>query len=202
MIRAIIFDWGGVLQRTEDKAPRTELARELGLSLGELERAVFGSLPFREACLGKLSADEAWTAIATSLGWPVERVGEFVDRFFAGDRLDERLVQLIRELRTRGYRVGLLSNAPPGRTSSVSPAGRWGMEGLFDVQVFSYQIGALKPDPRAYQAILVALDVKPQEALFIDDSLSNVEGARSVGLIALRFEGTEALLRELSIYVP
>lgn len=202
MIRAVIFDWGGVLQRTEDQAPRAELERKLGLSPGELERAVFESLPFREACLGKRSADEAWAAIVVSLGWPVERVDEFVERFFAGDRVDEKLVQLIHMLRAGGYRVGLLSNAPPGRASGASPAGRWGMDGLFDAQVFSYQVGALKPHPCTYRAILAALGVEAHEALFVDDSPANVEGAKAVGITAVRFVGTEALIRELSLRLP
>ena len=197
MIRAILFDWGGVIQRTEDKAPRAELDRELGLPPGGVERAVFGSVVFQEASLGRCSADAAWAAIATSLGWPAERVDEFLERFFAGDRIDEALVRLIRELRARGYLLGLLSNAPPGRAASFSPAGRWGMEGLFDAQVFSHQVGALKPDPRTYQAILTALGVKAQEALFVDDSPANVAGARAAGMVAVRFVGTVALIEEL-----
>jgi len=197
MIRAIIFDWGGVIQRTEDKAPRAELDRELGLPAGGVERAVFESAIFQEASLGRCSADAAWAAIAASVGWPAERVGEFVERFFAGDRIDQALVRLIRELRARGYRVGLLSNAPPGRAANSSPAGRWGMEDLFDAQVFSYQVGALKPDPRTYQAILNTLGVKAQEALFVDDSPANVAGARAAGMAAVRFVGTTALMEEL-----
>lgn len=193
-MKAIIFDWGGVIQRTEERAPREALERELGLPPGGVERAVFESEIWQRASIGQCSAEEAWGAIVAALGWPPQRVDEFVERFFAGDRVDERLVQLIRDLRARGLRVGLLSNAPPGRKHSASAAGRWGMEGLFDAQVFSYQVGALKPHPSMYVAILAALGVEAREALFVDDAPANVEGARAVGMRAVRFTDAEALI--------
>ena len=197
MIRAVVLDWGGVIQRTVGRAPREELERELGLPLGGVGRAGFESAVFRQASTGRCGADVAWAAIAASVGWPPECVDEFVERFFAGDQIDGALVELIYRLRARGLRVGLLSNAPPGRSGGASPAGRWGMEDLFDAQVFSYQVGALKPDPCMYEAILAALGVEAREALFIDDSPINVEGARAAGMEAVRFVGTEALVEEL-----
>ncbi len=118
-------------------------------------------------------------------------------RFFAGDRIDKEPVRLVRALRQVGLRVGLLSNAPPGRTSSDSPVARWGMEGLFDAQVFSYQGGVLKPDPRTYRAVLDVLAVPARETLLVDDSPANVAGAPQVGMEAVRFVGIKALLAEL-----
>ena len=93
--------------------------------------------------------------------------------------------------------MGLLSNAPPGRSTHAGAAGRWGMEGLFDAQVFSYQVGALKPDPRMYQAILAALDVPAAQSFFIDDAPANVLGALKAGMGAVRFTGVPVLLQHL-----
>ena len=165
MIRAVILDWGGVIQRTEDPAPRGDLDKALGLPAGGTERAVFQSQVFERAMLGLVSAEACWNTIAAAVGWPLGQVDEFVERFFAGDRLDQALLRLIRWLRSQGLLVGLLSNAPPPR-NSLSSAGRWGLEGLFDVQLFSYQVGVLKPDPRTYRHILDALQVAADEALF------------------------------------
>lgn len=198
MIRALVFDWGGVIQRTEDRGPRGSLDEELGLPSGSVERLVFGSVAWERASKGECGADEAWDEIVASIGYPSGSVAEFVERFFAGDRIDERLVQLIRGLRAKGLSVGLLSNALPGRTKDKSPSGRWGMDGLFDAQVFSYQLGVLKPDKRAYKAILAALRVLAEETLLIDDSPTNVEGALAVGMDALEFVGTCELLAALT----
>jgi HAD superfamily hydrolase (TIGR01509 family) len=198
-IRATLWDWGGVIQRTEDPAPRRELEAELGLPPGGLERAVFGSRVWELASTGRRGADEAWAAIAAGLGLPPTAIDRFVERFFAGDRIDPSLVALIRHLRAVGIRVGLLSNAPPGRSSGARAAARWGMDDLFDAQVFSYQVGALKPDPRTYRAALQALGVAPDEAVFIDDAPDNVDGARALGIDAILFRGVPALMDALRV---
>ena len=193
MIRAVIFDWGGVIQRTLERRPRRELAAELGLSTQDLEHAVFDSEMWQRASIGEVDADAAWAAMAGALGWPGHRVDDLVERFFAGDRLDARLISLVRHLRAEGLRVVLLSNALPPR-STGGTAGRWGLDGLFDTQVFSYEVGHLKPHPAMYRAALEATGVAADEALFVDDVEANVQGARAVGLHAVRFVGTDALL--------
>jgi len=198
MIEALIFDWGGVIQRTASHAARHALDAELGLAPGSVEQAVFDSSVWREASTGRCGADEAWRAIVSAVGWPADRVDEFVERFFAGDQVDDALVGLIRFWRAQGLRVGLLSNAPPGRSTSATAAGRWGMEGLFDAQVFSYQVGVLKPDPRMYRAILASLQVSAENCLFIDDAPANVLGALHMGMGAVRFVSVDVLLQHLA----
>jgi len=196
-VRAVVFDWGGVLQRTVDPAPRLALAAALGRTRAGLEEAVFESACWDAASRGALPADAAWEAIARDLLWPAERLDELIVRFFAGDRVDEGLVRLIRDLRGAGVPVGLLSNAPPPRARGATGAGRWGMDGLFDVQVFSYEVGVLKPDPAMYARILGALGVAAAEALFVDDAPQNIAGARRMGMAAHLFTGVEDLIEEL-----
>jgi FMN phosphatase YigB (HAD superfamily) len=221
-IRALIFDWGGVLQRTVDPSPRQSLEQELGLIHGGVERAVFENPVWTKASLGLCSAEEAWGTILKDLGWPPQPGGDryndediaaFVRRFFAGDRLDPQLVGWIRGWRAEGFAVALLSNAVPPlaimtddtgasrqseqRSDELQP-GRWGLSGLFDVQVFSYQLGVLKPDPRAYRAVLAELELPAANAVFVDDALPNVLAAREVGLHALHFTGVAPLATDLT----
>ncbi|MBC7237569.1 MAG: HAD family phosphatase [Chloroflexi bacterium] len=209
-IRALIFDWGGVIQCTADQLPRQQLARELGLAPETLEQAVFGSEAWAEASRGQRSAEAAWRIILADLGLSEESMAGWIQRFFAGDRLNYRLLEGIRWWRAKGIKVGLLSNALPPLPESIrrlwakepnsehlpQPA-CWGLPGFFDAQVFSYQVGVLKPDPRAYEAVLSALDVPAEVALMIDDSADNVMGARRVGMEALCFQNTERLLADL-----
>ena len=198
-IRAVIFDWGGVLVRTECRAKREALAAELGLTPEALEDAVFGCAAWQAASRGARSADDAWAEIIAALGFRGP-VLAFVRQFFGGDRLDWRLVALIGALRGRGLRVGLLSNAPGERAGDDDPVGRWGRAELFDAQVFSYQLGLLKPHPATYAAALRALGVAAHEALFVDDVPANVNGARQAGLHAVQFVGTDALLADLACH--
>ena len=199
MIRAVVFDWGGVIQRTESRAPRQRLEAALGLAPGGVERAVFQSEAWELASTGRCSGDEAWARIVASLGYPGDILA-FVEAFFAGDRVDPTMLDLIASLRRLGYKVGLLSNAPSPRQADDSPVGRWGMEGAFDARVFSYAVGALKPDPRMYRAILHELGVAPDNVLFIDDAPANVEGARALGIKACLFSEMSALYRCLERY--
>ena len=195
-VTTLIFDWGGVFQRTEDYTPRQELAGELGIDEPALERAVFGGSAMKGASLGTLAAKEAWQMVVAKTGYGKD-VLSFVQRFFAGDRVDQRLVQLVRWERARGLRVGLLSNAPPGLVTEDGIAGRWGMEGLFDAQVFSYQVGVLKPDKRIFEAALYALSTTPSESVFIDDFIENIVGAQAIGLGVLLFTTLPKLLSDL-----
>jgi HAD superfamily hydrolase (TIGR01509 family) len=199
-IQALVFDWGGVIQRTLDPQPRLALDEELGLAHGTVERAVFSSPVWELASLGRCSADEAWREIVTSLGYSSTDVVSFIERFFAGDRLDAALIALIKELRAQGMPVGLLSNAPAERQSDRNPIGRWGQAGLFDVQIFSYQLGVVKPHPDTYRAILSALGTRPQHTLFIDDAQANVRGAWREGMHAIQFRDTPALVRALRCF--
>jgi putative hydrolase of the HAD superfamily len=58
---------------------------------------------------------------------------------------------------------------------------------LVDAIVDASRTFVLKPDPRAYEAIAAALGVPLENALFVDDQLRNVEGARRVGMPAIHF---------------
>lgn len=197
-ITALLFDWGGVFQRTLDYTPRQELAGELGLSEPALEQAVFNSRPMRLASLGQISAQDAWQEVISLLNYS-GTLQTFVLRFFAGDSVDSRLVTLVRFLRANGYKVGLLSNAPPGLAVAGGTAARWGMEGLFDCQVFSHQVGALKPDSRTFTAALDALQAQPSNTVFIDDAAENIKGAEAAGLNALLYRDTDSLLSDLRL---
>lgn len=195
-IRHVVFDWGGVFQRTENHAPRLALDRELGLTAGAVERAVFESEVWDRASRGECAATDLWRTVVASVGY-VDGVESFVERFFAGDRVDPRLVELVESLRETGYLVGLLSNAVPSLIVGERALGRWGRPGLFDVQVFSYEVTVLKPHPRAYWAVLEAMGADPAETCFIDDSLANVRGARDVGMVAIHFTRVDLLIERL-----
>ena len=86
------------------------------------------------------------------------------------------------------YRLGILSDAMP----SLYPLMRgYGILDLFDAVVISTHIGATKPDPRMYAAILDALGAETGDCLFIDDRIVNVEGAKRAGLNAVQMSRTE-----------
>ncbi len=197
-IQAIYFDIGGVLVRTEQRAPRAALAQRLGMTYETLDELVFGGAQGRRAQCGEVRAEDHWAFICQQLGWPLEDWLALQKEFFAGDRLDENLVNLARRLHRR-YRTGIISNAFSDVRATLHQ--RWQMADAFDVLIFSAEVGVMKPDPVIYRAALQALRVQPEQALFIDDFAHNVEGARAVGMQAIHFRSPEQAQEELKQFL-
>jgi len=200
MIRAFIFDVGGVLVRTEDPAPRQQLAATLGLHLHELYRLVFNSDTWNLAQLGRITNDEHWQAVGRCLGLTLpDQVDAFRTAFFAGDRLDRELLALILQLRPR-YKIALLSNAPDSLRRWI--ADEWNIPtDTFDEIIVSAETGVMKPDPEIYCIALARLDVTPDEAIFVDDAKENLEAARALGITAIHFTSPQALVTELKPWI-
>ncbi len=204
-IRALIFDYGGVLMRTTDPSPRQTLEQRLGLEPGAVYDIVFGSPSWNELQLGRLGSGEFWAGVGERLGLDEQGIDDFRATFRAGDRLDENLLALIRDLRLTangGYRTALLSNAPAGLRRRLA---RQGIDDAFDEIVISGCEGVMKPDLAIFERTLERLGVRAEEALFVDDFRENVDTARRAGLQAIRFVGPTPLrqqLQRLGVDVP
>lgn len=194
-IKALIFDFGGVLIRTESQEPRRRLAMRLGLSPEELYSIVFDSEATRLAELGRMSSRERWARVAPALGLDsAEECRAFIGEFFSGDVLDSELADHIR--RWHGpYQTALLSNFSDRLAELVEK--ELGLGDCFDAIIVSALVGMRKPDPAIYRLALDRLQVAPHQAVFIDDMRTNVEGAASVGIHAIQFTTRDALLAEL-----
>jgi 2-haloacid dehalogenase len=105
------------------------------------------------------------------------------------------MVELLGELR----RAGLTQIGVTNFSAQTFPlvATRPELELLDDV-VVSGRLGVLKPDPAIYLHALEVADATREQAVFVDDSPTNVEGARAVGLHALRFVDAEQVRAELA----
>ncbi len=192
-IRAVFFDMGGVVVRTEFQAPRQNLAERFGMDYEDLVKLVFDSESAHQASLGFISEDEQWTAIVRKLHLPESEAQAFRDDFFAGDVTDLDLLDFMRGLRKQ-YKVGLISNAWSGlRPWIVNKK----FEDAFDAMIISAEVGVEKPDARIYRIALEKLRVAPAESVFLDDFLENVEGARAVGMQVIHFTQPEQALKEL-----
>lgn len=183
-IRAVIFDLGGVINRTEDRNPRTRLAERAGMSYDQLMNLVFDTDSAIRATLGKLTTREHWKIVCNALNVPPEEFAPVEAHFWGGDKVDLDLVAYIRSLRPR-YKTGLLSNAWDDLRHYLE--NEWKIADIFDEIIISAEVGVAKPDPRIYQIALERLGAAPEEAIFVDDYPGNVEGARRLGMHVIRF---------------
>ncbi len=185
MLKAIIFDVGGVLIRTHDWSGRQKWAARLGLAADEFEDFVFNGIADRQAQLGQMSSAEHWQGLARHFGLADGDIAQLRRDFFAGDLLDEGLVDYIKRLRRAGYRTGLLSNAPDNARRLLTED--YPIIDHFDGVIISAEVGVMKPAPQIYQLAAASVGVAAVEALFVDDMPANVAGARAIGMAALHF---------------
>jgi HAD superfamily hydrolase (TIGR01509 family) len=193
-IKALIFDFGGVLVRMVDDRPRLMLAEQLQVPLSHLDDLVFFSDSARRASRGEIKVDQHWMAVGDALGIPSEDMPRFLEKYWSADDVNWELLDFIKSLHPR-YKIGLLSNAWDDLRQTMHE--RWNMDVLFDDLVISAEVGIVKPDPRIYQLAVERLGVHPDECVFIDDMLINVEAAHQQGLTAIQFVDTQQILADL-----
>ncbi len=198
-IKAIIWDMGGVLLRTESLQPRLQLSEKLGVSYPFLDDLVFSSESSLKSESGEISGNSHWLTVTEKLGLALSRAEELREQWFSGDRVDRGLLAYIKTLRSH-YKTGMLSNAWEGTREVVEQ--RYGLLDVFDRVLFSYEAGVRKPDRRIFELMLTSLGVQPGEAVFIDDFEKNILGAQKVGIHAVRFVNPTQILEDLTNILP
>jgi putative hydrolase of the HAD superfamily len=202
-VQAIITDFGGVLT-----SPLIEsfngVMQSSGISLESLGKAMTsiaerqGSNPLHQLETGRISEAAFFGALEDELsaerGSAVELDG-FGEHYFQHLRPNEPMIDYMRELRGRGYRMAICTNNIrewEARWRSMLP-----VDEIFDVVVDSAFVGSRKPEPRIYEITLERLGASPAAALFIDDVELNCDGARKLGIDAIRFSSTEQAIEEI-----
>jgi putative hydrolase of the HAD superfamily len=189
----IFIDFGGVIVRTEDKTPRAKAAERLGLTTHELEKIIFESESSQKASRGEIPEEAHWQAVAEALRLSRPEADKVTAEFFAGDRIDQALLATLRQARPE-RKVCLISNAWSGLRTWITEQG---FADAFDHMVISAEIGLMKPDERIYRLALEEINARPEESVFMDDVLANVDGARSVGMTGIHFTQPDQGLEEL-----
>jgi epoxide hydrolase-like predicted phosphatase len=190
-IRAVVFDIGGVLEITPDLGVTRQWETRLGLAAGELDELMHEA--WVGGSVGTLTLDDVHQALRDRLGLDERQLAEFMAdlwREYLGTPNTE-LIGYARRLRPR-YRTGILSNSFVGAREREQQA--YGFEDLVDEIVYSHESGMSKPDPRIYALACARLEVRPAEAVFLDDHDPCVTAAREAGLHAIRYQdNTQAI---------
>lgn len=194
-VNAVIFDVGGVLVRTEDRAPRAAWEQRLGLRPGEADELVFDSAPGQAAQRGEIGTEALWDWVASTLGLNNGDAQRFRYDFFAGDRLDHGLLRYIRRLRP-ARKTAIITNAADHQRHSLTAV--YPLADAFDLIVISAEEGMMKPDARIYQRTLARLGIEGPASVFVDDSAANIAGARAVGMQTIHFTPATHLPSELT----
>lgn len=193
-IVAAIFDYGGVLVRTEDQEPRAVWERKLGMAQGTLTTTVHDEELWVEAQKGSIRSDTHWQAVGEALALSDGQLQQLRKSFYGGDVPDQRVLAAIDSLRRQGLKVGLLSNFSSDLRGMLEAQN---LLGRFDHIAISAEIGVMKPDAAAYEAVLEMMGLPAPACVFIDDLPGNVAGAQALGMHGIVFEDTASCLEEL-----
>jgi epoxide hydrolase-like predicted phosphatase len=194
VIRAVVFDIGGVLEITPDLGVTRRWETQLGLPAGGLEERMRDA--WMGGSIGTITEDEVHQAVRERLGLDEPQLAAFMAdlwREYLGTPNAE-LIEYARQLRPR-YRTGIVSNSFVGAREREQAA--YGFEDLVDEIVYSHESGMSKPDPRIYALACARLDVRPQETVFLDDVEPNVAAARDAGMHAIRYEDNAQAMAEI-----
>jgi putative hydrolase of the HAD superfamily len=142
-----------------------------------------------------VTVSEYWSAV---LGRPpaADQLQHLIDVDVAGWLHPNRAtLDAIDRLKGRQVRLAILSNAPVEVAQAIRAA-RW--LAPFTEKFFSCWLRAVKPEPAAYETVVNALGVAPEDVFFVDDRPTNVSAAAALGLRAELFEGPDQFDRLLS----
>jgi putative hydrolase of the HAD superfamily len=196
-IRAVLFDFGGVISSSPFEA-FAHLETERGLP-ADFIRTVNATNPDTNAW-AKLERGEIglemfgslWSEEARALGHELD--GRLVLERLAGEIRPE-MVDAIRACRTKFKTACLTNNFT--RAEAVLSDEVAAVYSLFDAILESRVLGVRKPDPHFYELACEALDVEPEECVFLDDLGVNLKPARALGMHTIKVSDPEVALTEL-----
>ncbi len=186
-IRALVLDYGGVISKPQNPENVSNMLQIINQDTSDFR------IIYREKRdnydNGKLSGDEYWHSILQHYG--LEQISCNVTKLIQEDieswtQIDDSMIQFIKESREKLHTLAIISNMTRDCLIFMKKHFQW-LE-LFDELTFSCEFGKNKPDPKIYQAFLSRIEIPPQECLFVDDLVENVDGAMKSGMNVIHFK--------------
>lgn len=196
-IKVVLFDAAGVLFPA-NKVVGKELGKTFNLSPDELSDMWSGM--YKDLSTGVLSTQDFLKLFAERYNIPLKRVSadSFTSSFEHALEPMPGIENILKTL-SENITLAILSD-----TAEMFMNARMKLSyfSYFEKQFLSFEIGALKPDPKTYQAVLDYYDIKPEQIFFTDDRIVNVEGAKKVEIDAELFTNVTTLTEQLQVRKP
>jgi len=199
VIKALVFDIGGVLLDETGKKSREILSEKFGIDKNNFEAFVKENL--KRAYYGKISGEEFFKMAKNELNINAsveELISSWLDARRKTTLLDEGVLKIINDLREKGYLMVCLSD-----TTKLNDTVRneLGVYDSFDELILSVDENCWKPEEEIYRVLIKRLserDILPEESVFIDDRQENLFPAERIGVKTLLFKGSDQLRKDLT----
>lgn len=183
MIKAVVFDWFGVIT----PLGMTNTVSVLSKSLNIDEKAVSAAFTTASKALkiGHVDEKSFWLNFEKLLGVPVNPEQRSIWAVAEECKPAESMLGLVEEIKSLGLKVIVLSNTFPFTYQLIKD---YGWYDTFDDVLASSEIGICKPDITAYKLCIDRSKIEPTEILFIDDQEKNLVPAASLGMKTSHFQ--------------
>jgi HAD superfamily hydrolase (TIGR01509 family) len=193
-ITTVLLDLDGVI-RHFDSAHVEGVSARHGISADDLMIAALSGDFLISAQTGRITRAEWIVAVGEAVG-SQEAASEWLsDR----GQVDPAMVDLVRDLRSEGVTVAILTN---GTDTVHEELRELGIDDLTERVFNTADIGVAKPEPAIFAHACAALRVEPAEVFFADDAPRNVAGGAAAGLDAELFVDATTLRRQLVERLP
>jgi HAD superfamily hydrolase (TIGR01509 family) len=195
-IKAVCFDYGGVIAKFQSEEDMASLAALAGVEKTLMKRIYWDNRAIYDQ--GLVSGPEYYRKILAGVGvFPDEKT---IDRIIEEDIrswavIDSGTERLMRDIKQAGFKLGILSNM-------IQPFIDWARKSIAlfslpDAGIYSCEVDSVKPEEKIYRLLLSALDCKAEELVFFDDLEVNIEGAQKLGISAFLWKGPEEARKKL-----
>jgi len=195
-LRAVVFDYGMVLSGPSDPVAYDHLLRITGLTRARLDSFYWADRDAYDE--GKLSGFGFWQKTVRDAGLDLEEPA-IEDLNLWDARMwttqNDAMLAWQQQVKMHGFLTAILSNMGDSVHANMERTFNW--LSRFDLLVWSYELGMVKPDPAIFRYTLKELGTRPEETLFIDDRQANVEAANALGMKGLKFTTVDQLRADL-----
>jgi putative hydrolase of the HAD superfamily len=196
-IRAIFFDFGGVLLQHMDGIDHKAIEARLGLEERTLMRVLYRDSRYLDYQVGACTEAEWIESIRVAAETHTGELAPAVMKAWqdAENDLNPHMIDLVKALHGR-YTLGIISNTIPGMEQRLQDKWPW-LPGYFDVRIGSGDLSIAKPDPQIFQHAASLAGVEPAHAVFTDDAAAYAEAARGTGMHGFHFTGFDQFAADL-----
>jgi len=183
---AFIFDYGGVLVDHQTDEDQKKMARIAGRPQEEFTERYWSER--LEYDRGAITAIQYWQGVAGDSGNTLSQ--QTIDDLTELDsaswmRYDPAMWEWVEQLRAGDKKVAMLSNMPLDLGEALKA--RTQKLDSFDQLTLSYEVHSVKPEPAIYEHCLEGLGATPEQTIFFDDRIVNVQGAELLGIRSIQF---------------
>jgi epoxide hydrolase-like predicted phosphatase len=198
-IRAVLFDFGGVLYHLPDRSWIRRWKRVLNLKDESVLLTMIASPQESKLLMdileGNLPEEEMWNQFAVEFRVRPELMQRIRRGFMSKRRINQQLVKYLASLRDH-YITAILSNA--GSEARRLFTDVFQFHHIVDEMIISAEERVAKPDRRIYEIAMEKLAIQPHQAIFVDDFPENIQAANDFGMHGVLFKDNNQVILEVN----